>query len=39
MSTFMTYAMAASQEALEDSGWKPKTDQEQEMTVRCFYLE
>ena len=35
MSKFMGYAMAASQEALEDAGWKPQTDQEQEMTV-CF---
>ena len=35
MSKFMGYAMAASQEALEDAGWKPKTEEEQEMTVRC----
>ena len=34
MSKFMGYAMAASHEALEDAGWKPKTEQEQEMTVR-----
>ena len=34
MSKFMGYAMAASHEALEDAGWKPKTAQEQEMTVR-----
>ena len=33
MSKFMGYAMAASQEALEDAGWKPKTEEEQEMTV------
>ena len=34
MSNFMGYAMAASHEALDDAGWKPKTEQEQEMTVR-----
>ena len=34
MSRFMGYAIAASQEALEDAGWKPKTEEEQEMTVR-----
>ena len=34
MSKFMGYAMAASEEALEDAGWKPKTEEEQEMTVR-----
>ena len=34
MSKFMGYAMAASQEAFEDAGWKPKTEEEQEMTVR-----
>lgn len=33
MSKFMQYAMAASAEALEDSGWLPKSDLEQEMTV------
>ena len=33
MSKFMGYAMAASQEALDDAGWKPKTEEEQEMTV------
>ncbi|KAL2040399.1 hypothetical protein N7G274_006842 [Stereocaulon virgatum] len=36
MSTFMIYAIAASQEALEDSGWKPRTDQEQEITGICL---
>ena len=34
MSKFMGYAMAASQEALDDAGWKPKTEEEQEITVR-----
>ena len=33
MSKFMGYAMAASQEALDDAGWKPKMEEEQEMTV------
>jgi 3-oxoacyl-(acyl-carrier-protein) synthase len=33
MSKFMQYAMAASAEALKDSGWLPKSDLEQEMTV------
>ena len=38
MSTFMGYAMAASHEALEDAGWKPKIGQEQEMTVSFYDL-
>ena len=33
MSKFMQYAMATSAEALKDSGWQPKTDYEEEMTV------
>lgn len=33
MSTFMQYAMAASSEALDDAAWRPRTDQQQEMTV------
>lgn len=33
LSTFMQYAMAAAQEALQDSGWKPETSEQQEMTV------
>lgn len=35
MSKFMHYAMAASQEALDDAGWKPANDEEREMTVRA----
>lgn len=31
----MQYAMTASHEALEDSGWKPETVEQQETTVRC----
>lgn len=34
MSTFMQYAVAASQEALDDAAWHPETLKEQEMTVR-----
>ncbi len=33
MSKFMQYTMAASAEALKDSGWRPKSDHEQEMAV------
>ena len=33
MSKFMQYAMAACAEALNDSGWLPNTNDEQEMTV------
>lgn len=33
MSTFMQYAMLASSEALEDAGWRPKTERQREMTV------
>ena len=29
----MQYAMVASQEALEDAGWSPRTEHEEEMTV------
>ena len=33
MSTFMQYAISASSEALEDAGWRPRTDHQREMTV------
>lgn len=33
MAQFAQYAVVASQEALEDAGWYPKTDYDQEMTV------
>lgn len=33
MSKYMQYAMVASQEALEDAGWSPCTEEEEEMTV------
>lgn len=33
MSKYMQYAMVASQEALQDAGWSPRTEQEEEMTV------
>ena len=34
MAMFAQYAMAASHEALEDAGWYPQNNDEQEMTVR-----
>lgn len=33
MARFAQYAMAASEEALEDSGWKPTDFEQQEATV------
>ena len=33
MSKFMQYAIAASAEALKDSGWLPNSDEEKETTV------
>lgn len=36
MALFAQYAMAASQEALEDAQWQPKTDEESEATVKCL---
>ena len=33
MSMFMQYAMLASNEALQDAAWRPKSDQQREMTV------
>lgn len=33
LSTFMQYAAVATHEALQDSGWKPETSEQQEMTV------
>ena len=38
MPTWMQYAMAASQEALEDAGWHPKTEEEQRKTVKAYSL-
>jgi len=36
MARFAQYAMAATEEALEDAGWRPRTEdvEEREMTVR-----
>lgn len=34
MALFSQYAVAAAEEALEDSGWGPRSDEEQERTVR-----
>lgn len=36
MPTFMQYALAASSEALDDAAWRPKTDQQREMTGVCM---
>lgn len=33
MALFSQYAVAAAEEALKDSGWKPGSDEEQERTV------
>lgn len=33
MSKYMQYALVASQEALEDSGWQPVSEPEKELTV------
>lgn len=33
MSKYMQYAMAASQEALDDAGWHPTSEHEKEMTA------
>ena len=38
MSNFMEYAVVAAHEALEDAGWKPETEEEQEMAVRFGVL-
>lgn len=35
MSKFMQYAVTASQEALDDAGWYPQSEEEREMSV-CF---
>lgn len=34
MALFSQYAVAAAEEALEDSGWRPNSDEEQERAVR-----
>jgi len=33
MARFAQYAMIASEQALDDAGWKPKTEEELEATV------
>lgn len=33
MSKYMQFAMAASQEALDDAGWHPTSEHEKEMTA------
>jgi 3-oxoacyl-[acyl-carrier-protein] synthase II len=36
MAKFTQYAIAATEMALEDAGWKPQTQEEQEMTGVCL---
>ena len=38
MSKYMQYAMVAAQEALEDAGWSPHTEHEEEMTVSSHQI-
>lgn len=37
MAMFAQYAMAATEEALEDAGWKPTKFEQREATVRFFW--
>lgn len=37
MAQYAQFAVAASSEALEDAGWHPKTDHDQEMTVTYHF--
>lgn len=37
MALFAQYAMAATEEALEDAGWKPTKFEQREATVRSFW--
>lgn len=39
MALFSQYAVAASEEALKDAGWKPGNDEEQERTVWKLFRE
>jgi 3-oxoacyl-(acyl-carrier-protein) synthase len=36
MARFAQYALAASEEALQDAGWMPSTFEQKESTVRCL---
>lgn len=36
MARFAQYAMVASEEALKDAGWNPKSDEDLEATVCCY---
>lgn len=38
MARFAQYAMVASEEALKDAGWEPKTEEELEATVLPFFV-
>jgi 3-oxoacyl-[acyl-carrier-protein] synthase II len=35
---FAQYAMAATEEALEDAGWKPEPFEQREATVRLYQM-
>jgi 3-oxoacyl-[acyl-carrier-protein] synthase II len=37
MALFAQYAMAATEEALEDAGWKPTNFEQREATVSSFW--
>lgn len=37
MAQFSQYAMAATEEALDDAGWKPTVDTQKEATVRMTF--
>jgi len=37
MSMFMQFAVSATQEALDDAGWHPDEEHDQEMTVGSRY--
>lgn len=38
MALFAQYAMAATEEALNDAGWKPEVFEQREATVSSFYF-
>jgi 3-oxoacyl-(acyl-carrier-protein) synthase len=39
MAKFAQYAIAATEEALEDAGWKPTSEEDKEATVRFYSCE
>lgn len=38
MAKFAQYAMAATEEALQDANWKPEPFEQREVTVCCVYF-